>query len=67
MTTLEIILSDVDFKNKVLNRSKTMGADGALYFTIGEFQSKNNDQDDEYFLDDEPIDAIIKKYPELEF
>jgi len=57
-----------DFKNTVLKRGQKMGMDGALYFTLGEYETKlgmfndlDNDEEQETM-----IDLIIQKFPELE-
>jgi len=67
MKTLNLILKDPNFEKLVISYSLIMGMDEALYFTIGQYQSKCNDFDDDFFQDDDIIEKIINKYPSLEF
>lgn len=64
--TLKAILSGNTFQKDVLNNTKVMELDSALYFTFGEYQTLNNDCED-YELTDEDLDLIIEKFPKLEF
>jgi len=60
---------DDKFKNIVLKRESTMGMDGAIYFTLGEYETKlgmfhDLDNEDEQ---EAIMELIIQKFPELEF
>ena len=63
-------VNSLDFKHRVLKRSKLMGMDGAFYFTIGEFQSELNNTSFDDLTEDQQedfLDALINEHPELEF
>jgi hypothetical protein len=73
ITSFDNLVNKLDdkFKNTVLSREKKMGLDGAFYFTLGEYMKKFGFRYELDDLNDEQQDnlmqSIINKFPELEF